>query len=142
MTEKIGVGALFLCHTTGRGLLNLRAPYKTHKLTWSLWGGMLEQDESPKDGLLREMTEEMGFVPDISKFYPFDVFQSRDKQFKYYSFVCVVKDEFVPILNEESAGYCWVELGLWPKPLHSGARTTLSGQKALEKLQLILDQYQ
>jgi len=142
MTEKIGAGALFIASKTGRAMFNMRAPYKTHRLTWSLWGGMMEGSETPKECLEREMKEEMGFVPDISKFYPFDVYQSRDKNFKYYSFICIVEDEFVPTLNKESIGYCWIELGTYPKPLHNGARKTLSGTNSLEKLQLILSQHQ
>lgn len=122
-------------------LLNLRAPYKTHNLTWSLWGGMMEGNETPKECLEREMAEEMGFVPDISKFYPFDVYQSRDKHFKYYSFVCIVEEEFIPIINKESVGYCWTNLGIWPKPMHQGARVTLCNNKSLEKLKLILSQH-
>lgn len=139
--EKYAAGTIFLCSKTGRVLLNLRAPYKTHKLTWSLWGGMMENEEHPKDCLLREMEEEMGFVPDIDKVYPFDVFQSVDKKFMYYTFVCIVENEFIPDLNEESAGYCWTELGIWPKPMHYGARKSLCGLKSLEKLKLILDQH-
>ena len=72
----------------------------------------MEEGEQPKEALLRELTEEMGFVPDIERIYPFDVYQSKDKHFKYYSFVCVVNDEFTPVLNQESCGYCWVDLGL------------------------------
>ena len=139
--DKYAAGTIFLCSNTGRVLLNLRAPYKTHKLTWSLWGGMMEESEHPKDCLLREMEEEMGFVPDINKVYPFDVFQSADKKFMYYTFVCIVENEFIPELNKESSGYCWTQLGIWPKPMHYGARKSLCGIKSLEKLKLILDQH-
>lgn len=138
---KIACGTIFLSSKTGRVLLNLRAPYKTHKLTWSLWGGMSEEGETPKDCLLREFSEEMGFVPDINKFYPFDIFESKDKHFRYYSFICVVDEEFIPELNEESVGYCWTQLGVWPKPMHEGARKSLCNQKSLEKLQIILSQH-
>jgi ADP-ribose pyrophosphatase YjhB (NUDIX family) len=140
--EKIGVGTIFISSVTKRILLNLRAPYKTHSLCWSLWGGMVENNETPKEGLLRELEEEMGFVPDITRIYPFDIYQSKDKHFKYYSFVCVIEDEFVPILNKESAGYCWIDLGNWPKPMHQGAKISFCNSKAIEKLKLILNQHQ
>ena len=141
MNDKTGVGTIFISSTTRRILLNLRAPYKTHSLCWSLWGGMMEDAETPKEGLLRELEEEMGFVPDITKIYPFDVYQSKDKHFKYYSFVCVVEEEFVPILNKESAGYCWIDIGSWPKPMHQGAKVSFCNQKSLEKIRMILDQH-
>lgn len=139
--KKEACGTIFISKKTGRVLLNLRAPYKTFSLKWSLWGGMKEIGESPKECLLREMTEEMGFIPNIDKIYPFDVYESRDKNFKYYSFICVVDDEFNPILNDESVGYCWTKLGIWPSPMHEGARQTLCSAESLRKLNLILQQH-
>lgn len=140
-TNKIAVGTIFVSTKTNRVLLNLRAPYKTHAMCWSLWGGMMEEGEQPKEALLRELTEEMGFVPDIEKIYPFDVYQSKDKHFKYVSFVCIVVDEFTPELNMESCGYCWVDLGIWPKPMHQGAKISFCNQKAIEKIRLMLNQH-
>lgn len=142
MNQKSGAGAIFLSAKTGRTMLNLRAPYKSHNLTWSLWGGMIEDNETPKECLLRELKEEMGFVPEINKIYPFDIYESKDKNFRYYTFVCVVEDEFVPHLNKESVGYCWTKLGIWPKPMHDGARNTLCSKKSEALLDIILSQHQ
>lgn len=141
MPPKVGVGTIFVSIKTGRVLLNLRAPHKTHALQWSLWGGMMEEGEQPKEALLRELTEEMNFIPDIEKIYPFDVYQSKDKHFKYYSFVSIVEDEFVPELNIESCGYCWVDLDCWPKPIHQGAKISFCNNKAIDKIRLILSQH-
>jgi ADP-ribose pyrophosphatase YjhB (NUDIX family) len=140
-TNKIGVGTIFVSTKTRRVLLNLRAPHKTHSMCWSLWGGMMEDGEQPKEALLRELTEEMNFVPDIEKIYPFDIYQSKDKHFKYYSFVSVVVDEFLPELNYESCGYCWINLGDWPRPMHQGARISFCNLKAEERLKMILSQH-
>ena len=139
--NKMGVGTLIVSTKTQRVLLNMRAPHKTHAMQWALFGGMVEKDEQPKDALMRELTEEMGFVPDIEKLYPFDVYQSRDGHFKYYSFVAIVVDEFVPELNNESCGYCWINLGEWPKPMHQGARISFCNLKAIDKIRLILSQH-
>ena len=141
LADKTGVGALIVSTKTNRVLLNMRAPYKTHSMCWSLWGGMMEENEQPKAALLRELTEEMGFVPDIEKLYPFDVYQSKDKHFKYISFVAVVEDEFVPEINKESCGYCWVDLGQWPKPMHQGAKISFCNPKAIDRLKLTLAQH-
>lgn len=140
-TKKVGVGTIFVSVKSRRVLLNLRAAHKTHGMCWALWGGMVELGEQPKDALLRELTEEMNFVPDIEKIYPFDAYQSRDMHFKYYSFVCVVDDEFLPILNNESCGYCWIDLGEWPKPMHQGARISFCNLKAVERINMILSQH-
>ena len=45
---------------------------------------------------------------------------SDNQRFVYYTFLIMVDQEFVPILNEEHRGYCWVELRDHPKPLHPG----------------------
>jgi ADP-ribose pyrophosphatase YjhB (NUDIX family) len=142
LSEKTGVGTIFVSTKTNRVLLNLRAQHKTHPIYWSLWGGMMEEGEQPKDALLRELFEEMGFVPDIKKIYPFDVYQSKDKHFKYYSFLTIVEDEFVPELNAESCGYCWISLGEWPRPMHQGAKISFCNTKAIERINAILLQHQ
>lgn len=140
-TEKIGVGTIFVSTKTQRVLLNLRAPHKTHPMCWSLWGGMMEEGEQPREALLREMSEEMGAIPDFERIYPFDVYQSRDGHFRYYSFVCIVGEEFVPELNSESCGYCWINLGEWPKPMHQGAKISFCNEKSIEKIRMILSQH-
>lgn len=139
--NKIGVGTIFVSCKTKRILLNLRAPHKTHSMCWSLWGGMMESNESPKEALLRELSEEMGFIPEITKIYPFDVYQSKDKHFKYYSFVCIVNDEFIPILNSESCGYLWINFGQWPKPMHQGAKISFCNTKSQEKLEMLINEH-
>ncbi len=139
--NKLGVGTLIVSTKTNRVLLNMRAPHKTHAMQWALFGGMVEKDEQPKDALMRELMEEMNFVPDIEKIYPFDVYQSRDGHFKYYSFVCVVEEEFSPELNDENCGYCWINLGQWPKPMHQGARISFCNERAIERINMILTQH-
>lgn len=139
--QKSAAGALFISSTTNRVLLSMRAAHKTHKYEWSLFGGMIDDNETPKEALLRECREEMGFEPVIEKIYPFDIYESRDQQFRYYTFICIVEDEFLPVLNNESIGYLWIELGVWPKPMHSGARNTLCSKKAQALLDIIVGQH-
>ena len=137
-TGIIGVGTVFLALDTERVLLQFRNSDKRHKHTWGFWGGLVEKGESPYEALTRELDEELGLVPDINKLNPIDVYQSKDKNFMYYSFVAVVDKEFIPTLNDESAGYAWVNIGQWPKPLHEGARSTLGRNKGTDKLSTIL----
>lgn len=139
--KKQAAGVLFVSKDTGRVGLSLRSPHKSYGMNWSLWGGMIEENETPKECLLREFEEEIGFVPDISRLYPFDIYQSRDKHFKFYTFVCVVETEFIPKLNNENCGFSWIDLGCWPKPMHSGARRSLCSRQSLEKIKLILEQH-
>ena len=139
--NKVGVGTLIISTKTSRVLLTLRATHKTHAQQWSLFGGMVEEGEQPKEALLRELTEEMNFIPDIEKIYPFDVYQSKDKHFKYFTFVSIVEDEFIPELNDENCGYCWVNLGDWPRPMHQGAKISFCNQKAEDRLRMILSEH-
>jgi mutator protein MutT len=135
----IAAGVVFLAKDTGRCLLQLRNSDKRHKNTWGFWGGLMERGETPYECIQRELEEEIGFVPELKKLNPIDVYQSKDQNFYYYSFVAVVEKEFIPQLNDESAGYAWVDIGRWPQPLHQGARLTLTRNKGDEKLRTILD---
>jgi len=130
---------LFLSRQTGRVLFQLRNSDKRQKHTWGFWGGIIEKGETPYECIQRELKEELGIIPDIAKLNPIDIYQSKDKNFMYYSFVAIVDDEFIPILNDESAGYAWVNIGQWPRPLHEGARSTLGRNKGVDKLYTILE---
>ena len=132
-------GVLFLAKQTGKCLLQLRNSEKRFKHTWGFFGGIIERKETPFECLQRELTEEIGFMPELEKLNPIDVYQSKDKHFIYYSFVAVVEKEFAPTLNNESAGYAWVDIGIWPRPLHQGAKTTLMSNGGTDKLHTILD---
>ncbi len=134
----VAAGVVFLAKDTGRCLLQLRNSDKRFKNTWGFWGGMIEKGETPYECIQRELEEEIGFVPELKKLNPIDVYQSKDKNFYYYSFVAVVDNEFIPKLNGESAGYAWVDIGVWPQPLHNGARLTLNKNGGTDKLQTIL----
>ena len=68
--------------------------------------------------LAREIEEEIGFIPEIKKFVNISEFVSEDYEFKFFSVLIVVDEEFVPVLNEESSGYAWVDLRHLPKPMH------------------------
>ena len=131
-------GVVFLAKDTGRCLLQLREGNKRFNNTWGFWGGMIEDGETPYECITRELGEEIGFVPELQKLNPIDVYQSKDKNFYYYSFVYVVEEEFIPSLNSESAGYAWIDIGVWPKPLHNGSHITLNKNGGTDKLHTIL----
>lgn len=120
-------------------MMQLRSKKSSYPLTWSLWGGRQEPGEKLVDTLLREIKEEMGSIPEILKIFPLHKYSSKDSEFEYHSFCCVVDNEFVPDLNQESAGYAWVEPGCWPKPLHGGARGFLLSKTFSNKLKAIIN---
>ena len=139
MTTITCSGGLFLAKDTQRFLFLLRAQGKTAG-TWGLVGGKKEPtDVTAYDALLREIQEEIGAAPDNIKPVPLEWYSSRDDLFSYHTYVMIVEHEFIPVLNEEHTGYCWVGINDWPRPLHSGVRNTLISKTIKGKIQTILD---
>jgi len=108
-----------------------------HNNLWGLVGGTNEGAETPWEGLQREITEEIGEIPTITKTMPLETFVSTDSRFLFHTYLCVIDNEFIPCLNEEHDGYAWVSFGHWPKPLHHGLRNTLQSKISLNKLQTV-----
>lgn len=131
-------GAIFYSIDTKRVMMQLRSKQSSYPLTWSLWGGKQEPGERLIDTLHREIQEEMGNVPEILKIYPLHKYLSKDSEFEYHSFCCIVKNEFMPVLNKESAGYAWFTPGAWPRPLHNGAKGFLLSKTFSSKLDSII----
>lgn len=139
--EKSAVGTLFVSSSTHRCLLGLRAPYKSHALCWSIFGGMVDNNETPKEALTRELKEEMEYSLIYEKIYPFDIYESAEHNFKYYTFLTIVSNEFTPKLNRENCGYCWINLGEWPQPMHKQARNSFCNKKAINRIRTILESH-
>jgi len=129
-------GALFFSESTKRYLFLLRAG-KRYANTWGLVGGKIEKGETVIDALHREINEELGFDPVIDRVVPIETFTSDNQEFCYHTFVCSVKDEFLPKLNHEHRGYCWTELNFYPKPLHPKVWNTFSFEEIKNKINLL-----
>lgn len=130
-------GCLILALDTGRVLLQQRGSKSSHARTWAFFGGKGEPDERPMETLLRELEEEIGILPDVQKIYPLHKFTSPDHNFEYHSFVVSVYEEFIPQLNSESDGYCWVKIGNWPRPLHPGVKAQLYNKEFVKKIKTV-----
>jgi len=131
-------GILFFSMNTKRRLFLLRSATK-HRDTWGLVGGKLEGDETLLEGLIRECQEEVGSVPNILKVIPVEQFTSDDERFVFHTFICVINDEFAPVLNHEHHGYCWLDKGKWPKPLHPGLWSTIGIESVKRKITQVED---
>ncbi len=136
MKKIVCSGALFYTLSTNRFLLLHRTQSKQNNV-WGLVGGTNEGYETPWEGLRREIQEEIGTLPEIKKTIPLETFISNDEQFLFHTYLCVVQDEFIPILNNEHDGYCWVSFGKWPKPLHTGLANTLRNKTNQQKLETV-----
>lgn len=114
-----GVGALIYAKNTNRYLFLLRSRSR-HAGSWGIAGGKIEAGETVIQSLVREIQEEIGVDYSSKKFIPVETFTADNKKFVYYTFLVGVDVEFVPTLNDEHRGYCWVELDDHPRPLHPG----------------------
>jgi 8-oxo-dGTP pyrophosphatase MutT (NUDIX family) len=130
------VGTLIYSIKTKRYLFLLRDGVKFSG-TWGLVGGKIEKNESAIEALHREMREELGGIILDPKIIPIEKFTSPDHAFTYHTFVIPVDDEFVPELNSEHRGYCWVKLTDLPKPLHPGFWKTINFDSVLNKLSVL-----
>ena len=131
-------GALFYAVNTKRFLFLQRTDGKTRGM-WGLAGGQAKFKESAFEGLKREITEEVGQLPDFKKVIPLELFTSNDQKFFFNTYVVAVQEEFLPKLNEEHNSYAWCAFECWPKNLHAGLRNTLNNKSIKGKLQTILD---
>ena len=136
MNKIICSGALFYTLDTQRFLFLHRTQSRQADV-WGLVGGTNESEEIPYQALTREIKEEIGDCPPIVKSIPLETFVSNDEKFNFHTYLCVVKEEFIPKLNGEHNGYAWVSFGKWPKPLHQGLRNTLQSKSNLTKLQTV-----
>lgn len=127
------VGVWFRSNQTNRYLYLLRNDAK-HPGTWGLPGGKIEPGETLLGGMERECIEELGSFPAYRRLVPIEKFTSADNKFVYHTFVCVVDNEFVPVLNDEHLGYAWIDEGTWPKPLHPGLWSTVNMDTVQNKI--------
>lgn len=130
------VGVWFLCNQTGRYLYLLRNDPK-HPGAWGLPGGKIESKETLLGGMERECIEELGSMPMYTRLMPLEKFTSADGIFEYNTWVCVVEQEFVPVLNHEHIGYAWISKGAWPKPMHPGLWNTVNLEVVQQKLNAV-----
>lgn len=139
LTDKIVCsGALFYAKSTRRFLL-LQKAHGKHTGTWGLVGGTNLQNENPWQGLQREIQEEIGFNPAVIKTIPLETFVSNDKVFNFHTYLCVIEEEFIPVLSEEHIAYAWANIDYAPKPLHQGLRNSFTNKTIRTKLQTVFE---
>lgn len=119
-SRKQSVGAHVLALSTGRLLLGQRSKLVDEPGLWSTFGGGVDAGESHEEALYRELEEEAGFR---GEFQTFDFLWTGDgPRVAYHNYLCVIEDEFTPVLNFETSTYLWFEPSRFPRPLHFGVQ--------------------
>lgn len=131
-------GALFYTKTTNRCLLVQKARGK-HEGSWGLVGGTNLLNENPWQGLIREVQEEIGMIPNIIKPIPLEKFISNDNIFNFHTYFCLINDEFLPTLSNEHNAWGWFDLYKLPRPIHKGLERSLRNKIIQTKIQTIID---
>ena len=101
--------------------------------------GHISSGETIHQGAIREIKEEIGATPKSVKTIPLETFVSTDEKFNFHTYLIVVKEEFIPDLNNEHDGYSWASFSKYPKPLHQGLRNTLQNKTNITKLQTVFE---
>jgi 8-oxo-dGTP pyrophosphatase MutT (NUDIX family) len=131
-----GVGTFIYSTSTQRYLFLLRNSSK-YSGTWGLAGGKIDTGEQLLDSLCRELREELGYDFVNDKVIPIEKFTSDNGNFSYHTFLIPVTEEFLPNLNYEHRGYCWVALEDHPKPLHPGVWRTVNFKSVVDKIKTL-----
>jgi len=127
-------GALIYCIQTHRYLFLLRNGTR-HSDRWGIVGGKVETGESVIQALNREIQEELGGEIKNAKIIPIEQYTSDDAKFVFHTYLISVDEEFIPVLNNEHRGYCWVPLADHPRPLHPGVWRSFKFAAIVDKLQ-------
>jgi 8-oxo-dGTP pyrophosphatase MutT (NUDIX family) len=123
-----GAGGAFYSKKSKKFLLAFRSAYVNEPHTWGVWGGAIDDDESPEEAIEREIEEETKYKGSY-EIVPLYVYKNGD--FRYHNFLILVEDEFNPKLCWETEKFGWFRIDSFPKPLHFG----------LEKLKPYLIKY-
>lgn len=129
-------GVFFYATSTKRFLFLLRTDAKA-PINWGIPGGKIERDETLLEGIARECSEELDYFPANAKLVPIQKFTNHT--FVYHTFFCAIENEFIPILNNEHCGYCWVAVDHYPKPLHPGLFNTINFDMVQSKLKKLIN---
>lgn len=135
----VGAGTFVVCTSTKRCLLGLRSNMVNEPNTWGIIGGALDVEVKSMPDILdaakRELTEESGYDGEV-EMLPSYVFKAPNGGFQYHNFIGVVKEEFKPITDWETARTAWLSAteldALQPK--HFGLITLLQKDLRCRKM--------
>ena len=126
-----GAGILFVCPSTKKVLLLLRAEGGEDANVWCSLGGKGELGETPMETAVREVWEEGQIGPKQYKLVeePLRINQNTPT-FKFITYLGLVDQEFSPVINYEHTDAKWFSFDeIWQIPLHYGIKAIFTDEK-------------
>ncbi|MCP4041430.1 MAG: NUDIX hydrolase [Gammaproteobacteria bacterium] len=119
MNTRAGAWMVIYCPNKKTFLFGKRAPHVNKPNLWNFFGGHLDENERAEEGVIRELYEETGFLPNRGEIIR--IGESRMSGLGYVSgirelnyFLMLTDVEIVPKLNMEHAEYRWFRLNSLP----------------------------
>ena len=133
-SPQVEVVASYIRHKEKYLLLH-RAEGTAQEHTWGVPGGKVEEKESPRSAVMREVVEETGFQLNKNLLNQVGTLYIRypHMDFVYHMFSQEVEDRPDIFLSNEHQDYCWLSMGeAFNLPLISGAKEAFHHFLALE----------
>lgn len=111
MKTKRDVAMLILKNKEGKFLLQHRAEHlERWPGIWGLFGGGIEEGETPEEGFLREIREELGYNAENPRLLLSEEFDGKHSFGMKHLFTCVHDESQELCLCAESQAYGWFNL--------------------------------
>lgn len=140
--RKYGAGIFFVCPSTKKILLFLRANNGEDPGVWCSLGGKGESGESPIQTAIREVREESKIK---FKSYHLDTngplfVKQNSPDFRFITYIATVDSEIQPKINEEHDAFGWFTLEEASKlPLHHGVTSILNSPESMSLINSYLN---
>lgn len=129
-----GAGVLIICSKTERLLVAMRGEQVNEPNTWGIFGGKMDEGETPHEAAERELVEESGYTGKF-ELIPAYIYIAPGNKFRYHNFIGIVEEEFQPEYDWETQYAEWMTLDELIKiePKHFGLKKLLEKSMVLIK---------
>jgi 8-oxo-dGTP diphosphatase len=143
LNKQAGVWAIIYCPSTGSFLFGKRSETVNKPGVWNFFGGHVDPGETPRQALLRELSEEAGIERSGEDLVHFGGISDDEiqglgyvealRELHYY--LLLADSEFAPRLNDEHSEFRWLKPNNLPHNLNRPSAIAINIgliQKALQ----------